>query len=332
MTNGMPISPLLRILIGGACAVIVLAGMKAAAPVLNIILLAFLLAQSVIPFPAWLIRKGVKPGLSVLIAILIVIIVGSAIISVLGVSIADLIHKLPVYQEKLAGLRDSIAAFLTSRGFDAAKLVPLDAIPPKRIIELAAGILGTVAGTMGNGLLLLIVTIFMLIELVTVQQKLIAGEYPEGSFMHRFEDINIDTRKYIAITGVAGFVQAVINTVVLAALGVDYAVTFGVFFFFCNFIPAVGFFFALIPPLLIALLDSGWTQALYVLVGWWFVNVIFDNVIKPKFMKKGLDISLVLIIVGVIGWTWVLGPVGAILAIPLTMAVVRVVHFTEKVM
>lgn len=319
---------LLRVLIGGACAVIILAGMKAAAPVLNIILLALLLAQSVIPFTAWLIRKGAKPALSVLLTVLVVLIGGFAILSLLGVSISDLIRKLPFYQERLAGLRDSLQAFLAARGIDAATLVPLDAIPPKRIIELAAGILGTVAGTMGNGLLLLVVTIFMLIELLTVQQKLGEGVYPEGSVMHRFEEINRDTRKYVAITGIAGFAQAVINTVALLAIGVDYAITFGVFFFFCNFIPAVGFFIALIPPLLIALLDRGWVQALYVLGAWWLVNVIFDNVIKPKFMKEGLDMPLILIIVGVIGWTWVLGPVGAILAIPLTMAVSRLARFT----
>lgn len=319
---------LLRVLIGGACAVIILAGMKAAAPVLNIILLALLLAQSVIPFTAWLIRKGAKPALSVLLTVMVVLIGGFAILSLLGVSISDLIRKLPFYQERLAGLRDSLQAFLAARGIDAATLVPLDAIPPKRIIELAAGILGTVAGTMGNGLLLLVVTIFMLIELLTVQQKLGEGVYPEGSVMHRFEEINRDTRKYVAITGIAGFAQAVINTVALLAIGVDYAITFGVFFFFCNFIPAVGFFIALIPPLLIALLDRGWVQALYVLGAWWLVNVIFDNVIKPKFMKEGLDMPLILIIVGVIGWTWVLGPVGAILAIPLTMAVSRLARFT----
>lgn len=327
----MSVPPLLRILIGGACAVIILAGMKAASPVLNIILLAFLLAQSVIPFTAWLIRKGAKPGLSVLLTILVVLIGGFAILSLLGVSISDLIRKLPFYQERLAGLRDGLQAFLAARGIDAASLVPLDAIPPKRIIELAAGVLGTVAGTMGNGLLLLVVTIFMLIELLTVQQKLEEGLYPEGSVMHRFEEINRDTRKYVAITGIAGFAQAVINTGLLLAIGVDYAITFGVFFFFCNFIPAVGFFLAIIPPLLIALLDSGWVQALYVLAGWWLVNVIFDNVIKPKFMQEGLDIPLILIIVGVIGWTWVLGPVGAILAIPLTMAVSRLARFTGTV-
>ncbi len=328
MTNVMIAPSLLRVLIGGACAVIILAGMKAAAPVLNIILLALLLAQSVIPFTAWLIRKGAKPALSVLLTVMVVLIGGFAILSLLGVSISDLIRKLPFYQERLAGLRDSLQAFLAARGIDAATLVPLDAIPPKRIIELAAGILGTVAGTMGNGLLLLVVTIFMLIELLTVQQKLGEGVYPEGSVMHRFEEINRDTRKYVAITGIAGFAQAVINTVALLAIGVDYAITFGVFFFFCNFIPAVGFFIALIPPLLIALLDRGWVQALYVLGAWWLVNVIFDNVIKPKFMKEGLDMPLILIIVGVIGWTWVLGPVGAILAIPLTMAVSRLARFT----
>jgi len=149
--------------------------------------------------------------------------------------------------------------------------------------------------------------------------------------MYRFEEISQDTQKYVAITGIAGLVQAAINTGVLLALGVDYAVPFGVFFFFCNFIPAVGFFISLVPPFLITLLDHGLARALYFLGAWWLVNVIFDNIIRPKFMKKGLHIPIYMIIVGLIIWAWVLGPVGAILAIPLTMAVLRLVQYAGKI-
>ena len=78
------------------------------------------------------------------------------------------------------------------------------------------------------------------------------------------------------------------------------------------------------------LLDYGLARALYVLAGWWFVNFIFDNIIRPKFMKKGLNIPLLAIILGVIIWAWVLGPVGAILAIPLTMAVIRLIQYAGK--
>jgi AI-2 transport protein TqsA len=219
---------------------------------------------------------------------------------------------------------------LTTRGVDAAKLAPFDVFPPKSIIALVGGMLGAVAGAMGNGLVLLLVTIFALIELVTLQTRFNAGEFPEDSMMHRFEEISQDTRKYVAITGVVGLVQAAINSGVLMALGVDFAVTFGVFFFFCNFIPAVGFFIAIVPPFFITLLDHGLTRALYVLAGWWIVNFIFDNIIRPKFMKKGLHIPIFMIIAGLIVWAWVLGPVGAILAVPLTMAVIRLVQYAGK--
>jgi AI-2 transport protein TqsA len=330
MHNEPALTPSLRVLIVGACVVIIGAGMKAAAPVLNIILMAFLLAQSVIPFPIWLIRKRFKTGPAVLLTIVVFLFGGLVLISLLGVSIAGLIQKLPVYQEKLAALRDTIVTFLTARGIDVAKLVPLDLLSSRSIISFFGGMLAIVAGTLGNGFLILLVTVFMLIELMSVQMKLSRGELPEGSIMHRLEEISKDTRKYVAITGIVGLVQAVINTGVLVALGIDFAATFGVFFFFCNFIPAVGFFIALIPPVLIALLDQGLARALYVLAGWWFVNFIFDNIIRPKFMKKGLQIPLLSIIVGLVIWAWVLGPVGAILAIPLTMAVMRLIQYAGK--
>jgi AI-2 transport protein TqsA len=324
------LTPALRFLIAGACIVVIAAGMKAAAPILNILLLAFLLAQSVIPFPMWLIRKRFKAGTAVLLTIIVLLFGGLVLISLLGASVSDLIQKLPVYQEKLVGLRDRIMSFMADRGIDAAKLAPFDVFPPKSIIALFGSMLGAVAGAMGNGLVLLLVTIFTLIEFVTVQVKLNNGEFPENSIMHRFGEIGKDTQKYVAITGIAGLVQATINTGVLLALGVDFAVTFGVFFFFCNFIPAVGFLIAIVPPFFITLLDHGLVRALYVAGSWWFVNLIFDNVIRPKFMKKGLNIPIFLIIVGLIIWAWVLGPVGAILAIPLTMAVIRLVQYAGK--
>lgn len=329
--NDKPIlTPALRSLIAGACIVVITAGMKVAAPVLNILLLAFLLAQSVLPFPIWLIRKRFKPGTAVILTIAVLLFGGLMLMSLLGASISDLIQKLPVYQEKLGGLRDRIMMTLAARGVDIAKLAPFDVLPPKTIIGLFGGMLGALAGAMGNGFILLLVTIFALIELVMLQTRLNRGEFPDDSMMHRFEEISKDTRKYVAITGIAGFAQAAINTGVLMALGVDFAVTFGVFFFLCNFIPAVGFFVAIVPPFFIALLDQGLARAFYVLVGWWIVNFIFDNIIRPKFMKKGLNIPIFLIIAGLMIWAWVLGPVGAILAIPLTMAVIRLVQYARK--
>jgi predicted PurR-regulated permease PerM len=86
----------------------------------------------------------------------------------------------------------------------------------------------------------------------------------------------------------------------------------------------VGFLLAIIPPAVLALLEHGWQQALIVVVGWWVVNLIGDNVIKPRFFVKGLDISFTNIVFSVVFWSWVLGPAGAILAVPISLSLRRV--------
>jgi predicted PurR-regulated permease PerM len=313
------LTPPLRFLIGGACIVIIVAGMKAAASILNIVLLAFLLAQSINALPNWFMKKRLSSGLAVLLTLLIVIIGGLAVLLLFGTSIAGLMEKLPTYQAKLTRLWDGVGAFLSARGVGISKLAPLERVKPDQIVQIAGALLGAVAQTLGNGLLLLIIIVFMLLEFAAMHQKLSSGEVPQGSLLRRFEEINKDNRKYVAITGLAGLIQAIANVLVLGILGVDFAITWGVLFFFFNFVPTFGFFMALIPPLLVALLDYGWQKALLVLVSWSVINFIFDNVVKPKFMKKGLDIPFLLIILGLIFWSWVLGPVGAILAVPLTL-------------
>jgi len=137
----------------------------------------------------------------------------------------------------------------------------------------------------------------------------------------RLQDASRDVKMYVAITGGAGLVQAIDNVILLTILGVDFPITWGVLFFFLNFIPSLGFLLALIPPVIVAFLESGWKIALAVLIGYWVFNFVGDNIIKPKFMKRGLDVSFLTLMLSLIFWTWVLGPAGAVLAVPLTLAV-----------
>ena len=104
----------------------------------------------------------------------------------------------------------------------------------------------------------------------------------------RFDEVTGQSRQYIALTGLAGLIQAAVNLGILLAAGVDAPVTWAVLFFFLNFIPGVGFLRARSARAARAARD-GWQRALIVIVGWWFVNIIGDNVIKPRFFVKGLD-------------------------------------------
>src|SRR5580765_943452 len=101
-------SAVLRLLLAGACFVIIVGGLKVAAPIVTVVLLGLLVAQSLSNVPMWLMKKGLKPGLSVLVSILAVLIGGLLLVVLFSISTARLADNLPAYQTRLAALRDSV--------------------------------------------------------------------------------------------------------------------------------------------------------------------------------------------------------------------------------
>jgi len=314
---------LLRVLLAGACFVIIVAGLKLAAPIVSLVLLALLVAQSLSNVPMWLMKKGLKPGLSVLVSILFVLLGGLLMVALFSVSTARLADNLPTYQARLTGLRDSVMAFLGGRGIDVSQIAAFQPADPNRILATARAFLGGLASAFGTSVLIILIAAVVLYEVTAARVARQRGE-ESGTLAARFDEVTGQSRQYIALTGLAGLIQAVLNFVILLVAGVDAPLTWTVLFFFLNFIPGVGFAIALVPPALLALLESGWQSALIVVLGWWFVNLIGDNVIKPRFFVKGLDISFTNIVFSVVFWGWVLGPAGAILAVPISLSLKRV--------
>ena len=315
-------SRVLPVLAAGACFVIIVAGLKAAAPIVNLVLLGLLIAQSLSNVPTWLIKKGMKPGLSVLVSILFVLAGGLLLVGLFSVSTARLAEQLPTYQARLTAIRDNVLALLAGRGVDVSQIEAFQPLDPNRALAAAGGFLGGLASALGTSILIILIAAVVLYEITEVRVLHHRGERP-STLAARFDEVTGQSRQYIALTGLAGLIQAVLNLVILLVAGVDAPLTWTVLFFFLNFIPGVGFFFALIPPALLALLEHGWQRALIVVVGWWLVNLVGDNVIKPRFFVKGLDISFTNIVFSVVFWSWVLGPAGAILAVPISLSMKR---------
>jgi len=308
-------------LISAACLVILIAGMRAIAPTMNIVLLALFLAITVSPLQNFLMKYRIKPGLAVAITLVVILIGGYVIISLMVGTVSSLIERMPVYRDRLATVLEGLQAFLVSRGMDPSKLLPSGSLDPSTIVQYAGAFLQAAAGALGNGIFLLILIIIMLLELASVRVKTLKGEYAPGTLMYTFSEIGKDTSKFMGISAAVGFGQTIFNTIALYILGVEFAATWGILFFFFNFIPVVGFFLSVVPPFIIALLGGGMQQALGVLISWWVLNLLFDNVIRPKFLKKGFDVSILTIILSLIFWSFVLGPLGAILGVPLTQSI-----------
>lgn len=123
----------------------------------------------------------------------------------------------------------------------------------------------------------------------------------------------------MTITAKTAGINALINLVFLIVMGVDTPVVWAFLYFFLDFIPTLGFLIALVPPTFVTLLMHGWKRALFVACGLILTNVLVDNIVTPIFMKQGVDVSFLEITLSLVGWAFLLGLTGAILAIPLTL-------------
>ncbi len=311
-------------LIQAACLVVVIFGVRAMGSFLSVILLGILLAYSLSPVPIWLIRKRMPARAAVLITVLLAIAVGAGALTLAGVSIVQLRERLPVYEENWAALKDNVSGFLAAYGVDTKDVFSLEFIGPEKLIGWAKALLLQGGQTAGQLFLLLFLMILALIEIVEIHMRKARGQLPTDSFIGRFNVHSEDIMAYVSITGLTGLLSAALFYIVLLVLGVDSAATWAALSFLLNFIPTFGAIFTVVPPALLALLASGWIKAAIVIAAFTAINFVVDSVIKPRFMKDKLNVSPLLILVSLLFWTWVLGPLGAILAVPITITVKRV--------
>ena len=314
---------MVQYLVGAAAAVIIIAGLKLASGLVNQILLATLLTMCITPLPEWLIRKGVPKGISILIALVIILVGGFAISAMLASSIANVIESIPVYQEKLSSIYNDFQEFAKAENLNIADIIHKANVNPEKLIGFAGKFLSSLTGIISSSFIIAMLIAFMIIELITYYNDLRKGKRNEASHLQWLTGMGGDLRKYVNIQSLTGVITAVMNFIFLLIMGVDFPFLWAFLSFLMNFIPNIGFLISVIPPALIALLMLGGWQALVVIIGFWLINAIVENVIRPIFMKESLNISLVTTFLSLLIWGWILGMPGAVLSIPLTMVVMK---------
>ncbi|WP_156509002.1 AI-2E family transporter, partial [Oleiphilus sp. HI0132] len=105
----------------------------------------------------------------------------------------------------------------------------------------------------------------------------------------------------------------------LLILGVEYPLLWALIAYLLNFVPNIGSIIAAVPVMLLALIQLGPLHMLLVAAGYLFVNTLMGNVIEPRYMGRGLGLSTLIVFLSLVFWGWVLGPVGMLLSVPLTM-------------
>jgi len=299
-----------------AAIVVIAAGLHFAASTVNLLLVSVLLAMSVSPLPYVLEKRGMKHGGAVIVTVLGSLVVGVLLVGALGAALSGLQAKLPVYQESLTRLLSGLEDRLAERGVNLH-----DAIKPDtaRMIDIVQGVVGGALSALGYSLFALILVALILLELPAPE----GSDASAGGMRGRFDRVSASVRRFVALTGLISAGQSGVNLVVMLLMGTDFALVWGVLFFLLGFVP-FGFAIGMIPPFIVTMLEHGPVRAVALFAILMVANLISDNVVKPKVMGTGLGLSPLVIIVSLMFWTLVLGPVGAILAVPLTIALTTV--------
>jgi AI-2 transport protein TqsA len=318
-TPTSPQTPIGRFLLTAAAFVIVVAGMRAAEPILvPLIVAAFLAIISTSPF-FWLRDKGIPAPLAVLLVVLGVLHIGFVFILIIGTSLNDFLEAIPRYQSRLTQEIEPIIQWIEGLGFQLDKDMLLKSIDPGASMRLVANMLSGLGGILTNSFLILLTVIFILFEASSFQQKVgKAFSDPKGT-LSQVKKIADAVNNYLAIKTVVSLGTGVIVGTWVWALGIDFPVIWGLLAFLLNFIPNLGSIIAAVPPVLLGYIQFGIGRALLVAAGYGVVNLVFGNALEPKLMGRKLGLSTLVVFLSLIFWGWVWGPAGMLLSVPITM-------------
>ncbi len=307
-----------------AAVIVVIWGIRGLSPILNPILLAAVITITLLPVPKALEKRGLKSGLALLltIALVVVFVVGFSWVVLASISsmepeVPSLSEGFQSQSETLAGSADAIDQVVTS---------VMRVLNQQRYSDFLTSMLSFLGASIAQLFLTFLIFAFMLYTALSLPNLSSLGISEESRIVDELIPLTSDVRRYMALTAGINLLVGIADALLLWWLGVPYAILWGLIAWVLGFIPAVGYWIALIPPVLLAYSMFGTSTALIVFVGYAVINGTAANIISPRVLGKGLSISPLIVFVSVFIWGSLLGGIGAILAIPLTMLIIVVLE------
>jgi len=309
------------LLVSLAAFVIVVAGMKLAAPLLVPFLLAvFISILIAAPFD-WLQCKGLPAGIALLVVLSVLVFVAMLLGSLIGSSVQDFTSTFPVYEVRLKEVKEAFVNWIDKLGIHTSSELLFNYADPGKAMRMAANVLGSMGNMLTNSFLILVAVVFIMLEAASFPDKWRAGHENANESLQRFSATVKTINQYMAIKMLTSLATGLAVVILLGLIGVDYVVLWGVLAFLLNFIPNIGSIIAAVPAVLLALVQLGVTAALAAAGGYLLINTMIGTFLEPRYMGKGLGLSTLVVFLSLVFWGWVLGPVGMLLSVPLTIAI-----------
>ncbi len=310
----------LLILLGLAAAVIALGGMRTAAGLIGPAFLALVLTIAVHPMRGYAARLGAPAWAGTLVGIITVYVVLLLLAASLVIAVARFATLMPTYADEFNNLLqdglDTLAGYGVSR--DQINEIT-SSFDVSQAVSVAGSALSSVLSLTSNLLFIITLLLFMGMDAAHVPAKLESSRDERPAVVEAFDAFAVGTRRYIVVSTVFGLIVAVLDTVFLAFTPVPVPLLWGLLAFITNYIPNIGFVIGLVPPAILGLLEGGpWLMILIIAV-YSVLNFVIQSVIQPKFVGDSVGLSGTLTFLSLIFWAWALGPLGALLAVPLTL-------------
>ncbi|WP_158253901.1 AI-2E family transporter [Cryobacterium sp. N22] len=310
------------ILIGLGGAVLVGIGIAGLAPIIAPVFLAVILTICMHPLRIWLERhripRGMATGASILAVILLLLGFGYVVLVAFGQFTA----LLPQFADQITAFGQDVVAWLNSIGISSRELSAVaNDFDPAQLADFVGGLIGGLAGITSALIILLTIALLMGMDAGYIPVVLAQTSTTHPLLVTGLTAYAANVRRYMVWTTLLGLLQGVIDFVALILIGVPGAFIWGLLAFLCSFIPNVGYFLALVPPIVFGALVGGLPTVITVIVVYGVINAIVQSVIQPRVIGNAVSLSQTITFFSVLFWAAILGPIGAILAIPLTLLV-----------
>lgn len=301
--------------------VVVVAGLKFAGPLLIPLALAMVIAAVSVPIVRWLERFRVPHALAILVAVVLDLAVLAGMVSLVGSSINDFYKALPRYQARITAVVREDIAWLDAHGVHLSKQINEQITSIGNVMDLVGSLLSSVMSAITTSLLVSLLMVFILFEIRRWELKIRYAMGDPQADLRRFATAARELQKYLFVKTGISLVTGLLCGTWCAILGLDFPVLWGLIAFLLNYIPTIGSILAGIPPVLLAWVVFGPGAALGTATGYLVVNFTLGNVIEPRLMGRALGLSPLVVLVSMVFWWWLWGPLGALLSAPLTMGV-----------
>ncbi|PYI39895.1 AI-2E family transporter [Arthrobacter psychrolactophilus] len=310
-----------KVLISLAAAVIVLFGLSRISSIVGPVFLALVLTICVYPLKQRLIHRGIPVALATVSTILAVYAILAALVASLWVSAVQLTRLLPQYTSQITELGNDLRHFLHDTlgiGDEQVQTI-INSVDLRVLLDAAYSLLGSVMNIGSGAVFLLLLLLFMSVDANYYPTILSSVQEKKASMVTALATFAKLSRSFMVMTTIFGAIVAALNLALLLILGVPGAGLWALLSFVCGFIPFIGFWISLVPVAIMALLSGGLPTLIGVLAFYGIINSLIQSVIQPKFVAGSVNLNMTLTFLSVIFWSALLGPLGALMAVPLSL-------------